>query len=187
MIKIYKQMLLGAILIGGVQAAMADVTVKLNINDATGVTVTANYEKVDIVSGENTINVRTYNSLSIATNDDYVLESVTKDGMVNSSWSGRSDMYFYTDNVTAEVNVLSRKLADVRTGSFTLNIDDPSKASCSMISTYLPIPELQKGANTVHFIPGVETAISISSNTYMLPFYQVKRDGEEITSTTGNY
>lgn len=180
-------MLLGAIVAGGVQGASAAITVKLTINDVSGVTVKANYEKVPVQNGENTISVNAYSSLEVTTDEDYILESVTDDGVIKTSWGGSATMYYYTDGDEALVNVVNRKLSDVRTGSFTMDVDDPSKVSASLMQTWKSVGQLVPGVNTVHFIPGVETALSLSAKSGGVPFYQVTKDGTEITGSYGNY
>ena len=180
-------MLLGAIVAGGVQGASAAITVKLTINDVSGVTVKANYEKVPVQNGENTISVNAYSSLEVTTDEDYILESVIDDGVIKTSWGGSATMYYYTDGDEALVNVVNRKLSDVRTGSFTMDVDDPSKVSASLMQTWKSVGQLVPGVNTVHFIPGVETALSLSAKSGGVPFYQVTKDGTEITGSYGNY
>lgn len=180
-------MLLGAIVAGGVQGASAAITVKLTINDVSGVTVKANYEKVPVQNGENTISVNAYSSLEVTTDEDYILESVIDDGVIKTSWGGSATMYYYTDGDEALVNVVNRKLSDVRTGSFTMDVDDPSKVSASLMQTWKSVGQLVPGVNTVHFIPGVETALSLSAKNPGTPFYQVTKDGTEITGSYGNY
>lgn len=180
-------MLLGAIVAGGVQGASDAITVKLTINDVSGVTVKANYEKVPVQNGENTISVNAYSSLEVTTDEDYILESVTDDGVIKTSWGGSATMYYYTDGDEALVNVVNRKLSDVRTGSFTMDVDDPSKVSASLMQTWKSVGQLVPGVNTVHFIPGVETALSLSAKSGGVPFYQVTKDGTEITGSYGNY
>lgn len=180
-------MLLGAIVAGGVQGASDAITVKLTINDVSGVTVKANYEKVPVQNGENTISVNAYSSLEVTTDEDYILESVIDDGVIKTSWGGSATMYYYTDGDEALVNVVNRKLSDVRTGSFTMDVDDPSKVSASLMQTWKSVGQLVPGVNTVHFIPGVETALSLSAKSGGVPFYQVTKDGTEITGSYGNY
>ena len=180
-------MLLGAIVVGGVQGASDAITVKLTINDVSGVTVKANYEKVPVQNGENTISVNAYSSLEVTTDEDYILESVIDDGVIKTSWGGSATMYYYTDGDEALVNVVNRKLSDVRTGSFTMDVDDPSKVSASLMQTWKSVGQLVPGVNTVHFIPGVETALSLSAKSGGVPFYQVTKDGTEITGSYGNY
>ncbi len=179
--------MLGAIVAGGVQGASDAITVKLTINDVSGVTVKANYEKVPVQNGENTISVNAYSSLEVTTDEDYILESVTDDGVIKTSWGGSATMYYYTDGDEALVNVVNRKLSDVRTGSFTMDVDDPSKVSASLMQTWKSVGQLVPGVNTVHFIPGVETALSLSAKSGGVPFYQVTKDGTEITGSYGNY
>lgn len=179
--------MLGAIVAGGVQGASAAITVKLTINDVSGVTVKANYEKVPVQNGENTISVNAYSSLEVTTDEDYILESVIDDGVIKTSWGGSATMYYYTDGDEALVNVVNRKLSDVRTGSFTMDVDDPSKVSASLMQTWKSVGQLVPGVNTVHFIPGVETALSLSAKSGGVPFYQVTKDGTEITGSYGNY
>lgn len=179
--------MLGAIVAGGVQGASAAITVKLTINDVSGVTVKANYEKVPVQNGENTISVNAYSSLEVTTDEDYILESVTDDGVIKTSWGGSATMYYYTDGDEALVNVVNRKLSEVRTGSFTMDVDDPSKVSASLMQTWKSVGQLVPGVNTVHFIPGVETALSLSAKSGGVPFYQVTKDGTEITGSYGNY
>ena len=178
--------MLGAIVAGGVQGASDAITVKLTINDVSGVTVKANYEKVPVQNGENTISVNAYSSLEVTTDEDYILESVTDDGVIKTSWGGSATMYYYTDGDEALVNVVNRKLSDVRTGSFTMDVDDPSKVSASLMQTWKSVGQLVPGVNTVHFIPGVETALSLSAKSGGVPFYQVTKDGTEITGSYGN-
>lgn len=179
--------MLGAIVAGGVQGASDAITVKLTINDVSGVTVKANYEKVPVQNGENTISVNAYSSLEVTTDEDYILESVIDDGVIKTSWGGSATMYYYTDGDEALVNVVNRKLSDVRTGSFTMDVDDPSKVSASLMQTWKSVGQLVPGVNTVHFIPGVETALSLSAKSGGVPFYQVTKDGTEITGSYGNY
>ena len=172
----------------------ADTPVKINIDDVNRVTVKVNYVPVaDLANGANTVNVPQYASLSIEAKEGYYLKDVTKqdkDGAViaqNISNLTSCNIYLSDADKNILIKVKSGVLADVRTGSCTVNVDNASKVRVSRYESRTSV-ELQNGKNTVKWIPNIEKTLVITNANYGdAPIYKVTIDGNDVASSGGQY
>ena len=174
--------------------AKADTPVKINIDDVNRVTVKVNYVPVaDLANGTNTVNVPQYASLSIEAKDGYYLKDVTKqgkDGAViaqNISNLTSCNIYLSDADKNILIKVKSGVLADVRTGSCTVNVDNASKVRVSRNESHTSVA-LKNGENIVKWIPNTEKTLVITNANYGdAPIYKVTLDGNDVTPSSGQY
>ena len=174
--------------------AKADTPVKINIDDVNRVTVKVNYVPVaDLANGTNTVNVPQYASLSIEAKDGYYLKDVTKqgkDGAViaqNISNLTSCNIYLSDADKNILIKVKSGVLADVRTGSCSVKVDNASKVRVSRYESHTSVA-LKNGENTVKWIPNTEKTLVITNANYGdAPIYKVTVDGNDVASSGGQY
>ena len=174
--------------------AKADTPVKINIDDVNRVTVKVNYVPVaDLANGTNTVNVPQYASLSIEAKEGYYLKDVTKqgkDGAViaqNISNLTSCNIYLSDADKNILIKVKSGVLADVRTGSCSVKVDNASKVRVSRYESHTSVA-LQNGENIVKWIPNTEKTLVITNANYGdAPIYKVTLDGNDVASSGGQY
>ena len=174
--------------------AKADTPVKINIDDVNRVTVKVNYVPVaDLTNGTNTVNVPQYASLSIEAKEGYYLKDVTKqgkDGAViaqNISNLTSCNIYLSDADKNILIKVKSGVLADVRTGSCSVKVDNASKVRVSRYESHTSVA-LQNGENIVKWIPNTEKTLVITNANYGdAPIYKVTVDGNDVASSGGQY
>ena len=174
--------------------AKADTPVKINIDDVNRVTVKVNYVPVaDLANGTNTVNVPQYASLSIEAKEGYYLKDVTKqgkDGAViaqNISNLTSCNIYLSDADKNILIKVKSGVLADVRTGSCSVKVDNASKVRVSRYESHTSVA-LQNGENIVKWIPNTEKTLVITNANYGdAPIYKVTVDGNDVASSGGQY
>ena len=172
----------------------ADTPVKINIDNVNRVTVKVNYVPVaDLSNGINTVNVPQYASLSIEAKEGYYLKDVTKqdkDGAViaqNISNLTSCNIYLSDADKNILIKVKSGVLADVRTGSCSVKVDNASKVRVSRYESHTSV-ELKNGENTVKWIPNTEKTLVITNANYGdAPIYKVTLDGNDVTPSSGQY
>lgn len=168
-------------------ASSADaLTVNLTIDDATRVAVELYGEPVEVHTGLNTFeDVSDWTRYEIFSTDGNILKEVNVNGSTYASWATSYELNVYYNDYT--VNVTSAPLAEVQTGQFTVNVDNPEKVRISMPGTGQAI-EAQAGANVIKFIPEADAAVSFSNtHGYDMPFYSVTKtlDGETTSIAKG--
>ena len=165
--------------------AHADCNVTINIDDSSRVVIRLNYAAVSgIKTGANQITVPQYGSLQIEATSGNYLTSVVKtntSGSVSQGITSLTSCNIYLSEPADEgavINVLSANLDEARTASCTVNVDNASKVSLLRAGTYSRV-DLTDGANTVKWIPGVETPFTVSPANYGgAPLYKVLLNGK---------
>lgn len=165
-------------------------TFKVNMPDQ--VTAQLNYADATL-DGETTVftcDENTYFSINLKNSSDYIITDFTaSDGSTPSNY--KTSAYCYPmDGVTYTMTVASKE--SLRTGSFTLKIDDPSKVQIRYSGgSYDQINTANlKGdnePNTIKYDPATETGIEISSSDYSHPLYKVTIDGNDVPANYGSY
>ena len=161
-------------------SANAQRTVIINVDDPERVDIRVNYTSVEgIVAGDNAVEIPQYGSFYAYAKTGAVLESVrcTTTG-TNYHIDNMTQAYVYVDpSVEGDLKyeVKSNTLEALRTATMTVNVDDASQVS-AVLSTTNERVSLVNGENTVKFIPGVESPISIAHSTYGKVLYQVSVD-----------
>lgn len=165
-------------------------TFKVNMPDQ--VTVQLNYADATL-DGETTVFTCDENanfSINLKNSSEYIITDFTaSDGSTPSNY--QTSAYCYPmDGVTYTMTVASKE--SLRTGSFTLKIDDPSKVQIRYSGgSYDQINTTNlKGdnePNTIKYNPATETGIDISAATYGSSLYKVTLDGNDVPANYGSY
>lgn len=172
-------------------SANAQRTVIINVDDPERVDIRVNYTSVEgIVAGDNEVEIPQYGSFYAYAKTGAVLESVrcTTTG-TNYHIDNMTQAYVYVDaSVEGDLKyeVKSNTLEALRTATMTVNVDDASQVS-AVLSTTNERVNLVNGENTVKFIPGVESPISIAHANYGYILYQVLLNGEKVDAQGTNY
>ena len=172
-------------------SANAQRTVIINVDDPERVDIRVNYTSVEgIVAGDNAVEIPQYGSFYAYAKTGAVLESVycTTTG-TGYHIDNMVQAYVYVDpSVEGDLKyeVKSNTLEALRTASVTINVDDASQVSAILSTTYERV-SLENGDNTVKFIPGVESTISIAHTNYGYILYQVLLNGEVVPAQGTNY
>lgn len=169
-----------AVVVAGFSASAANVTLKLDIDDASRVVVSVNRESVDCTNGMNSFTIDEYSSIMVkATEGNTILSVVNEDGVRLSKYSGAYSIYGY-GNDGKTFTVTSASLAEIQTASFKLTVNgDVSDIEAVLMPLGTELV-LQEGEQTVKFSPEYETYIAIESGD--APMYKVSVDGETIMS-----
>lgn len=196
--KIYSY-LLGMAALAAPAAADANV-VTINIDDPQAVTVTKEYWNSDL--GQNVaedvfnpleeVNQYTYDEgayeyLYIRPKDGYKLVSVMNNGsdvLYGNAYYGLS----CSDSSNGQVyTVTTANLADIRTATAFINIDDASKVRISRGGSGGEISVLNNGMNEIKFDPNTESSFQIGPKVYSYALYSVKLDGEAVPESYGSW
>ena len=165
-------------------------TFKVNMPDQ----VTVQLNNADVaLDGETTVftcDDGTSMYINLKNSSEYIITDFTaSDGSVPSNY--QSSAYCYPmDGVTYTMTVASKE--SLRTGSFTLKIDDPSKVMITYTGgSYDQInTDNLKGnnePNTIKFNPETETGIQIGPKNYGETLYQVTLGGTPVTGYGSSY
>ena len=172
----------------------ADTPVKINIDDVNRVSVKVNYMPVaNLVNGVNKVTVPQYGSLTIEAKEGFYLKDVTKqdadEAFITQNISNLTSCNIYLSDADKNklIKVKSGVLADARTGSCTVNVDNASKVRVSRNESRTSVA-LQNGENTVKWIPNTEKTLVITNANYGdAPIYKVTLDGNDVTPSSGQY
>ncbi len=166
-------------------------SVTINVDDPSRVMVQVNWSEQTLVAGDNTFELEVGKSTTvyIAPKTGALIKSVTNAaGTPSSTWDGTYYLYEYPSDESYSMKyfVTSVSLADSRTASCTVNVDNVEKiGGLETSSTYERI-ELVNGANTVKFIPEVESPLVLSA-PYGVTYYKVAVDGVDVAESWGTW
>lgn len=158
----------------------ANLVAKLSVNGVDSI--------LTLQAGDNAVNYSDYATLSLNTTPGVMLKVYNvKDGYTAGEYLSSYNLSLspYADG--AQYNVTTMLETEVRTASFTLDIDNPEKVAVTRGGTYTNVAGLQPGENTVLFIPGKEDVLMVRSATYGTPLYSVTLNGVEQTESWGSY
>lgn len=116
-------------------------------------------------------------------NDGYLFDGVTSTPGASQPYVGQAAMSMYvkaSDN-NAVWSVSTIDLAAARTGSLTLNVDNPAKVRLREVKTGQDIA-LTAGTNTVSFIPSEDASLRIIPASYYDPIFSVTLNGQPLTA-----
>ena len=172
----------------------ADTTVRVKVDDINRVSVKVNYVPVvNLANGTNEITVPQYGALTIEAKQGYYLKSVLKtidnENSAPQTINNLTSCNIYVSDADNNklFTVKSADLADARTGSCTVNVDDASKVRVSRNESRTAV-ELHNGENTVKWIPNTEKTLVITNANYGdAPIYKVTLDGNDVTPSSGQY
>ena len=171
-------------------SANAQTKVIINVDDPERVDIQVNYTSVEgIIAGDNEVEIPQYGNFYVYAKSGCALESVrctTTDTDYNISNLNNSYVYVGSPEEQLRYEVKSTTLEALRTASVTINVDDASQVSAILSTTYERV-SLENGDNTVKFIPGVESTISIAHTNYGYILYRVLLNGEVVPAQGTNY
>ena len=187
---LFLTMLLGMVGIAANAQEAKSMKVIFNVDDPANVTITVDGVSQELVAGDNEITVNApygyYSSVYVNATDGNFITKATKDGAnqlyspYNTQWS------YYPSDSDAGKTIYIETIAgkDARTASCTVNVDDASKVRVQRNGTYSTV-ELQNGENTVYYIPGYETMLTIDAATYGTTLYKATLNGEDLVYSYG--
>ena len=173
---------------------LADTPIKLDVDDASRIRVKVNYSPIEnIKNGVNELTVPQYGSVQIEAKEGSYLTRVyktNKDGeAVAQSISNLTSCNIYLTDADKNLKftVKSGVLADARTASCTVKVDDATKVKLERYESHTVV-SLQNGDNTVKYIPNVEKTLIIGNANYGdAPLYKVTLDGTEVESSGNQF
>ena len=169
---LFLTMLLGMV---GMTANAEDITVTVNVDDASRVGVqiysydSYMLEEQEVVVGSNTYTVNQYAQVKICAKEGALLSSVKEAG-IDKITGYKTDYSTYPDS-DVTLDVTSVKEDDVYSASFQLTIDNPA-AVRAMFESSCRYITLSAGDNTVKYNPETETRLMISPSGGA-PLYRV--------------
>lgn len=191
--KIYTLFLTFLLGMVGIPVLAASVTVNFNVDDASHVQISLDGTPYTIKDGVNTMTIalaegQESRAVQVSAKSGYFLKSVTSPSGVAQAITGLTSSYVYVSKADANGTYTIKSVAEdeMRTGSFTVNIDDASNVTMMRQGTYSVVP-LVNGKQTVKYVPGTENVIQIQHNTYGKSLYSVKHNDTDVTSAGGTY
>ncbi|MDO5129277.1 MAG: hypothetical protein Q4D64_05095 [Prevotellaceae bacterium] len=192
---LFLTMLLGMV---GMTANAQDITVTVNVDDASRLEVywtetdysTSPYATTrhDIEAENNvfTAQVPNYTTLTFECKDGNLFTSFMVDNTeeTNAKYKTSYDKYFYS---SATVDIKTDSESNVRTEVCNITIEDePSQVTAQVKGSYTVFNSFENKTTQYKFIPDFETAIDFNGvgNT---PLYSVKYNDTEITKTGSYY
>ena len=162
-------------------------SITINVDDASRINVFLNGYQ-DVVNGDNVFEVKDGDYLSVTTQKDAGFVSVFNgDKAVKlDSYSSFNLKLSESEHTGAKFVVKTATLDEMRTASCKVTVDDPSKVTLRLSRTYTTV-QLKSGENEVKFIPGTESTITISPQSYETPLYKVTRNSVAAEAEWGSY
>lgn len=172
-------------------SANAQTKVIVNVDDPERVDIEVNYASVEgIVAGDNEVEIPQYASFNVKAKRGCALQSVRCTTTGSDVYiSNLTQAYVYVNPSSDELlryEVQSTTMEALRTATVTINVDDASQVNATLNTTYERL-SLVNGDNTVKFIPGVESPISIAHANSGNILYQVLLNEEEVPAQGTNY
>ena len=187
---LFLTMLLGMVGMTANAQETKSMKVIFNVDNPDNVTINVDGENKKLTAGNNEITLNApsgyYSSVYVNATDGNFIKEVMKDGanqvynQYNTSWT------FYPSDADADKTISIKTIAgkDARTASCTVNVDDASKVRVQRNGTYSTV-ELQNGENTVYYIPGYETMLTIDAATYGTTLYKVTLNDVDLAYSYG--
>ena len=143
------------------------VSFTLVIDDPSRISVTTNGTELTMVAGENPISVDEYTYVNFtATQGNGIKSIVNSSGTPQSVYGNQGYICAYSSYEGERFTITTFSYAESRTASCTVNLEgDPSKVQFILNSSN-EIVSLNEGANTVNFVPDLESPASISPAVY---------------------
>lgn len=162
-------------------------SITLNVDDASRINVFLNGYQ-DLVNGDNVFEVKDGDYLSITTQNNAGLVSVSNgDKAVKlDSYSSFNLKLTESEYAGAKLMIKTATLDEMRTASCKVTVDDPSKVTLRLSRTFTTV-QLKSGENEVKFIPGTESTFTISPQSYDTPLYKVTRNSVAAEAEWGSY
>lgn len=122
--------------------------------------------------------------VNIYPTDDWRITNVTNAaGTPQGYFSGTGGGFTANGDEVYTINVYDLQAS--RTGSFTLNVDDPSGVSAQFSNNERL--DITSTSQVVKYNPETENYLYLSSNNYSKPLYSVKVDGVNVSGSYGSF
>ncbi len=169
-------------------AAASAVTFTVKVGNPDAVRCTVSGSPKELTSGDNLFDVAEYSRVSFTGVEPYYITNVTNQAgtAANGYYQGSWNFYPSSYDDGSVFTIATINLNDVRTSTFTINVDDPSLVR-AQLSGYSRVLALTAGANTIKFDDVTENTLFLSSTDYYKPLYEVKLNGETVASQNGGY
>ena len=192
--KKFYSFLLGTILVMVSSAAYADSNIKINVDDASRVSIKVNGVAINnLVNGENNIPLTASGSFEVKATDGNCLVDVVKKtakGDTKQNIYSMTSCYVYVnlpDDNGSAINITTNTFDNLRTASCTVKVDNAAKVKMQRSGTFTEVT-LKDGNNTIHWIPDVEKEIVISTVSYTAaPLYSIVVDGLQLPKGNTSY
>ena len=170
-------------------AASAQVNITIKVDDPSKVVVSTGYGEatpLELVAGENPITVNSYEQINFEAVDGYLLDKVMWGGYVLTSRAKSDFIMVYPEHEGKVIDITTIAEADAFTGTFYVNVDDPSVVKMVFFNSYRAYT-LSEGENTVKFDPEYETVVAFGHSEYPKTLYSVTRNGEAVPYEYGQF
>ena len=170
-------------------SASAQVNITIKVDDPSKVVVsTGSSEKtvLELVAGENSVTVSPYDRVNFEAVDGYLLDKIIWSCYVLSSRVKSDYIMVYPEHEGKVVEITTIAEGDAVTGTFYVNVDDPSVVRMVFFNSYRAYT-LSEGENTVKFDPEYETAVAFGHSDYNKTLYSVKRNGKAVPYEYGQF
>ncbi len=161
--------------------AKAEISFTVNIDDPSHVTVAVDYvEQTGIQSGDNILTSSAYLPyLTVTANDGWYIKSA--DATAGSPSINKRRKFSIAPQDGATYTIVTGDADEVRTGSFTIDVDDANAVKVSISDTDRAITLQNDGTNLVKFDPDYEKELIVKSVSDKTPLYQVKNGDKDFT------
>lgn len=159
--------------------AQAGISFTVNIDDPSHVTVAVDYvEQTDIHAGNNTLTSSAYLPyLTVTANDGWYIKSA--DATAGSPSINKRRRFSVAPQDGATYTIVTGNADEVRTASFTIDVDDANAVKVSISDTDRAITLQNDGTNLVKFDPDYEKELVVKSVQDKTPLYQVKNGDKD--------
>ena len=187
---LFLTMLLGMV---GMTANAQNITVTINVDDASHVKAYTyyydnSYNKVEKeLSFEGSVctaNVPTCQEIKIKTVSGFLFKTVKENNIEDSRSVNATEKSFYcSSNTKIDIETVSEDA--VYPSSFKLTVDNPSSIRALLSTSYRDLT-LNEGENTIKYNPETETQLMISP-VGSAPLYKVTNNGKDVTPQGTTY
>ncbi|MBQ9092761.1 MAG: hypothetical protein IJY03_02005 [Prevotella sp.] len=179
-------------LLSCISIAANAINITVNVDDPSRVSVTTSYSStpLELVAGDNAVSVDEYTQIYVRAKENVFINEVvrSKDGEDDKKQDQYSmtEVYFYVYSTDegAKYTVSSANADDLRDGSCTIWVDDPTNVRVQRSGTYTDV-DIVAGETTVKYIKDKELPLMIGAKNYGTELYQVKVN-DEVVSPQGN-
>lgn len=179
-------------LLACISVAANAINITVNVDDPSRVSVTTSYSStpLELVAGDNAVSVDEYTQIYVRAKENVFINEVvrSKEGEEDKKQDQYSmtEVYFYVYSTDegAKYTVSSANADDLRDGSCTIWVDDPTNVRVQRSGTYTDV-DITAGETTVKYIKDKELPLMIGAKNYGTELYQVKVN-DEVVSPQGS-
>lgn len=165
-------------LLSCISIAANAINITVNVDDPSRVSVTTSYSStpLELVAGDNAVSVDEYTQIYVRAKENVFINEVvrSKDGEDDKKQDQYSmtEVYFYVYSTDegAKYTVSSANADDLRDGSCTIWVDDPTNVRVQRSGTYTDV-DIVAGETTVKYIKDKELPLMIGAKNYGTELY----------------